>query len=481
MTITLRTTKGSSLTIAELDANFIDLDGRVTALETIGGVDGVGVADITQDGSQITFTMTDATTYTFTFNGNGFSWRGEWQAAESYVVDDVVTVSGDGVYLVLKSHTADATFDPDELVSGSPAYALMLAESGGGGGGGGSGGGVSGAGALDAVPTGGTSGQVLTKDSGTDFDYSWQDATGGGTSFRGALIVGSGTQPVSATPYTDTTVTLSSTVYDTDSISTGSNTLTVPSGVATVRITAQVSVTGLASGSTIYAFVYKNGAVAAGAPTSYSDGGTDGYIAMSMSSAVLEVSAGDDFTLVVHSDDASVTLNTLRSHLGMEIVEGGGGGGGGGAAAFEGAILHRGGGTLTGDNDYTIDMDTIAVDSGGWTEAGTDSTYRVVVPGSTSDVLICDVGFQVELASAEAGAEYLCSLTQYGYGVAGGIPPRVTYYNNTTTTPVIGAQTTVTINGTTAFELRVRRTSGSADFNLTNNRLSLWMIKRGVV
>lgn len=30
------------------------------------------------------------------------------------------------------------------------------------------------------VPTGGTVGQVLTKDSGTDYDTSWQDATGGG-------------------------------------------------------------------------------------------------------------------------------------------------------------------------------------------------------------------------------------------------------------------------------------------------------------
>lgn len=30
------------------------------------------------------------------------------------------------------------------------------------------------------VPTGGTAGQVLTKDSGTDFDTSWQDASGGG-------------------------------------------------------------------------------------------------------------------------------------------------------------------------------------------------------------------------------------------------------------------------------------------------------------
>ncbi len=34
---------------------------------------------------------------------------------------------------------------------------------------------------VDIVPSGGTINQVLTKDSGTSYDYSWQDATGGGT------------------------------------------------------------------------------------------------------------------------------------------------------------------------------------------------------------------------------------------------------------------------------------------------------------
>lgn len=33
----------------------------------------------------------------------------------------------------------------------------------------------------EGVPTGGTAGQILTKDSGTDFDTSWQDAPSGGS------------------------------------------------------------------------------------------------------------------------------------------------------------------------------------------------------------------------------------------------------------------------------------------------------------
>ena len=35
---------------------------------------------------------------------------------------------------------------------------------------------------TDIIPSGGSADQVLTKDSGTDYDYSWQDAQGGGGS-----------------------------------------------------------------------------------------------------------------------------------------------------------------------------------------------------------------------------------------------------------------------------------------------------------
>ena len=49
---------------------------------------------------------------------------------------------------------------------------------------------------TDIVPSGGSANQVLTKDTGTDYDYSWQDAQGGGgggerifTFFADQLIV----------------------------------------------------------------------------------------------------------------------------------------------------------------------------------------------------------------------------------------------------------------------------------------------------
>lgn len=47
--------------------------------------------------------------------------------------------------------------------------------------------------AGEGVPTGGTAGQVLTKDSGTDFDTSWQTPTGGSSGFHYELLMtGSG-------------------------------------------------------------------------------------------------------------------------------------------------------------------------------------------------------------------------------------------------------------------------------------------------
>jgi hypothetical protein len=61
MTITLRSTKGSPLTIAEADGNITDLDTRLTALEE-GGAGGVGIASISVVGTQLTVTLTDGTT-----------------------------------------------------------------------------------------------------------------------------------------------------------------------------------------------------------------------------------------------------------------------------------------------------------------------------------------------------------------------------------------------------------------------------------
>ena len=53
---------------------------------------------------------------------------------------------------------------------------------------------------TDIIPSGGTTNQVLTKDTGTDYDYSWQDAQGGGGSsgriytFFGDQLVTVGTE-----------------------------------------------------------------------------------------------------------------------------------------------------------------------------------------------------------------------------------------------------------------------------------------------
>jgi hypothetical protein len=174
MTITYRTTdgtkwgagKGSDLTASEVDLNFWDHEQRIQTIET-NPVLPVEIADITLVGDQLTITMSDASTFGpftvpaapfaftgpfqgthaylkndfFTFNnglyivnnahtspstfvmGPNYSlvmqfrspggWRDEWETATAYITDDVVKVSGVGVFLVLTDHTSTGTtFDP---------------------------------------------------------------------------------------------------------------------------------------------------------------------------------------------------------------------------------------------------------------------------------------------------------------------------------------------------------------------------------
>jgi hypothetical protein len=54
------------------------------------------------------------------------SWQGEWAAATGYVADDVVTVSGDGIYLVLQDHTSAASFDAEASDSDGAVYSQMF-------------------------------------------------------------------------------------------------------------------------------------------------------------------------------------------------------------------------------------------------------------------------------------------------------------------------------------------------------------------
>jgi hypothetical protein len=125
---------GANLTAAQVDGNFWDLHERVDALETTPPVPN-NIADITASGSQLTITMDDATTFgPFTMPTARFTWAGDWTTATAYAINNVIRDSDTGdLYIVIKSHTSDTTFDPDYEVGGDPVYEVLI-EAGSGGG-----------------------------------------------------------------------------------------------------------------------------------------------------------------------------------------------------------------------------------------------------------------------------------------------------------------------------------------------------------
>ncbi len=109
-----RSVKGSPLTSAEVDANFLELRMGLDAL-LAGEVEPVGIADISVVAGSLTVTLTDTTELgPFPIPVSAFNWRGEWANGTSYSINDFFTVAGLGVFLTLQPHFAPASgpFDP---------------------------------------------------------------------------------------------------------------------------------------------------------------------------------------------------------------------------------------------------------------------------------------------------------------------------------------------------------------------------------
>jgi hypothetical protein len=133
MPITYRTSgpwgpgKGGNLTPGEVDTNFYDLVQQLEDLEL--GPTPAEIDNIVVVGNQMTIILDDARQFgPFTLPTASFRWRGNFVASTAYAVNDLVTVPGLGVYLVLNAHTSGSTFNPDLLVGGLSAYQLVLQE-----------------------------------------------------------------------------------------------------------------------------------------------------------------------------------------------------------------------------------------------------------------------------------------------------------------------------------------------------------------
>lgn len=114
MAFTLRRDKGSNLTPDEVDDNWDEADTRLTAIEDDPPV-GVGVGNITVEGSLFYVHLTDATILgPFDMPKVRFNFRRAWTPATAYFENDVVTRGRDGFFAVLYNHVSASEFDPEE-------------------------------------------------------------------------------------------------------------------------------------------------------------------------------------------------------------------------------------------------------------------------------------------------------------------------------------------------------------------------------
>lgn len=110
------------LTAAEADGNIHTL--RLAIQDIVDNpIEGVSVSNITVSGRQLTFHMSDASTYgPFTLPVVYPRFRGAWEAEGSYAVFDIVTVTDTGTYIVVQDHTADTDFDANASTVDGPLY-----------------------------------------------------------------------------------------------------------------------------------------------------------------------------------------------------------------------------------------------------------------------------------------------------------------------------------------------------------------------
>lgn len=136
MAITYRTTdgtkwgagKGSNLTPTQVDINFWELAQRILELEE-NPPSAKDISNIEVIGSQMKIYLSDGTEFgPYTLPVAMFRYRGEWAPTENYVFMDLVTVPQRGLYFINVTHTSDAEFDPDKVISGESVYTLMFGE-----------------------------------------------------------------------------------------------------------------------------------------------------------------------------------------------------------------------------------------------------------------------------------------------------------------------------------------------------------------
>lgn len=123
------TGEGHPLVAAEVDRNFFTLGTKVNDLQE-NPPQAISISNIVVIGSQFTIYLTDGNSYgPFTLPIAIFKWRSEWAPTTVYLMNDIFTVKGQGLFMALLDHTSGATFDPDATDGdGNPLYSKMFGE-----------------------------------------------------------------------------------------------------------------------------------------------------------------------------------------------------------------------------------------------------------------------------------------------------------------------------------------------------------------
>jgi hypothetical protein len=149
---------GAQLPAATIDMNFWVIVLRLVALEAFvsGGGGSSGILSITQTGSDLYITTTDYVVhgpYSLMPNGFPLSFKGPWLPTTPYLVGDMVTNDG-ALYGINVAHTSPSSFDPGYQVGGNDVYINLMD-------------------LPQVLPSGGLTGQALTKNSDADLDVGW--------------------------------------------------------------------------------------------------------------------------------------------------------------------------------------------------------------------------------------------------------------------------------------------------------------------
>lgn len=188
-----------------------------------------------------------------------------------------------------------------------------------------------------AVPPGGATSYVLTKDSGADYDMSWQPGGGGGggggSPFQGALVYR--TTDLTAQDFTaGVVIDWQAEEYDEGAFydnAASASRLVIPSGVTRAILSGQIRINSISSGAAVLGRVRKNGSIVfTGYPGTVAAAGSGNAVVVNFVSPVLDVAATDYFDVELQlAGDSSVDLTASGSWFAIEAVPANSGGGSG--------------------------------------------------------------------------------------------------------------------------------------------------------